>query len=127
MPVSSLLHVDRSAAISSQHKSSLRQANAAITRGDIEGFLAYCTDDIQWTTVGESTLDGKEAVRQLMADAYAEPPVFTVDHLIAEEDFVIALGSITVKAADGTETRYAYSDAWRFHDGKMAELRAFVI
>ncbi|MCD9006933.1 nuclear transport factor 2 family protein [Luteimonas sp. XNQY3] len=113
--------------MSNQHKSSLRQANAAITRGDIEGFLAYCTDDIQWTTVGESTLDGKEAVRQWMADAYAEPPVFTVDHLIAEEDFVIALGSITGKAADGTETRHAYSDVWRFHDGKMAELRAFVI
>lgn len=113
--------------MSNQHKSSLRQANAAIARGDIEGFLAYCTDDIQWTTVGGSTLDGKDAVREWMTDAYVEPPVFTVDHLIAEEDFVIALGSITVKAADGTETRHAYSDAWRFHDGKMAELRAFVI
>ena len=113
--------------MSSQHKSSLRQANAAMTRGDIEGFLAYCTDDIQWTTVGESTLDGKEAVRQWMAGAYAEPPVFSVDHLIAEEDFVIALGSIIGTAADGTETRQAYSDVWRFHDGKMAELRAFVI
>ncbi|MDR6990722.1 nuclear transport factor 2 family protein [Luteimonas sp. 3794] len=113
--------------MSNQHKSALRQANAAISRGDIEGFLAYCTDDIQWTTVGVSTLDGKDAVRAWMADAYAQPPVFTVDHLIAEEDFVIALGGITATAADGSQTRHAYSDVWRFHDGKMAELRAFVI
>lgn len=113
--------------MSHQHKTTLRQANAALTRGDIDGFLAYCTDDIQWTTVGASTLDGKAAVRAWMVDAYVEPPQFTVDDLIAEDDFVIALGSLTVRQADGVETRYAYSDVWRFHDGRMAELRAFVI
>jgi len=113
--------------MSHQHKTSLRQANAAITRGDIEGFLAYCTDDIQWTTVGGPTLDGKAAVRAWMTDAYAEPPVFTVDHLIAEDDFVIALGSIAGKDAEGRDVRHAYSDVWRFQDGRMAELRAFVV
>lgn len=37
-----------------------------------------------------------------------------VNHLIAEEDFVVALASITAKRTDGTETRYAYSGLWRF-------------
>ena len=28
---------------------------AAVSAGDNEGFLAHCTDDIRWTTVGEGT------------------------------------------------------------------------
>ncbi len=48
-------------------------------------------------------------------------------HLIAEGDFVKAVGNITMKDEDGKEAHYAYCDVWRFRDGKMVELRAFVI
>ena len=105
----------------------LEKANAAITEGDHEGFLSCCTDDTQWTFVGDRTLQGKEAVRQWMATAYAEPPRFMVDNLIAGGDFVTALGRIRLKDEVGETADYAYCDVWRFRDGKMAELKAFVI
>jgi ketosteroid isomerase-like protein len=109
------------------NKTILEQANAAITAGDYEGFLAHCTDDTQWTFVGEQTLRGKPAVRQWMATAYQEPPRFKVEQLIAEADFVTALGTILLPDAQGRLMEHAYCDVWRFRAGKLAELRAFVI
>ena len=113
--------------MSEENKATLTKANAAITEGDHEGFLSFCTDDTEWTFVGERTLKGKEAVRQWMATAYLEPPKFEVDLLIAEGDFLIALGEITMKDEEGKEARYSYCDVWRFRGGQMCELRAFVI
>ena len=109
------------------NKQILEEANAAITKGDYEGFLISCTDDTTWTFVGEQTLQGKEAVREYMAATYLEPPKFMVEQLIAEGDFVTALGKIDMKDATGEMASYAYCDVWRFRDGKMAELTAFVI
>ncbi|GGF18132.1 hypothetical protein GCM10011383_32030 [Hymenobacter cavernae] len=99
----------------------------AIKAGDYEGFLSFCTDDTEWTFVGQQTLHGKEAVRNWMATAYEKPPTFLVKHFIAEDDFVTALGTITLPDEEGTEADHAYCDIWRFRDGKMAELTAFVI
>ena len=109
------------------NKAILEKANAAITKGDYEGFLSFCTDDTEWVFVGDQTLRGKEAVRQYMAVAYVEPPTFVVENLIAEGEFVTALGQISMKDKDETTIDYAYCDVWRFRDGKMAELKAFVI
>jgi len=109
------------------NKGVLEEANAAVTRGDYEGFMSYCANDTLWTFVGDTTLRGKEAVRQWMATAYKEPPTPTVSHLIAEGDFVTALGDVTMRDEDGRTALHSYCDVWRFRDGKMAELRAFVI
>lgn len=105
----------------------LQKANAEIDRGNIEGFLAFCADDIVWTSVGEKPIRGKDALRRWMATAYAEPPTFTVTHSIAEGDHLAVLGDIMVKGDDGKAVRNAYCDVWRFRDGQMVELQAFVI
>lgn len=110
-----------------QHKAILEKANAAIVQGDYEGFLALCTEDTEWTFVGDRTLSGKEAVRQWMGSAYTKPPRFEVHRLIAEDDIVTALGEITLKDEAGKHARHAYCDVWRFREGKMAALHAFVI
>ncbi len=109
------------------NKAILEKANAAIVAGDNEGFLALCTDDIVWTAVGESRLQGKQAVREWMKTAYAEPPEFTVKQMVAEGDFVVALGDIVATDANGRPQQNAYSAVWRFRDGKMVELKAFVV
>jgi len=113
--------------MSELNKNVLQQANAAVSRGDNEGFLAYCTEDLVWSTVGGDTLRGKEAVRAWMVDGYAEPPTFTVRELIAEGDMVAALGDIESTGDDGQPVQNAYCDVWRLRDGKLAELRAFVV
>jgi ketosteroid isomerase-like protein len=109
------------------NKSILEKANAAITKGDNEGFLMFCTEDTHWTFMGDKILRGKEAVRKWMATTYKEPPGFMVSNLIAEGDFVIAIGEIEMKDEDGKMVHSSYCDVWRFRDGKMAELKAFVV
>ncbi|MGO4293010.1 nuclear transport factor 2 family protein [Chitinophaga sp. RAB17] len=109
------------------NKTILEKANAAITEGNYEEFLSFCTEDTVWTFVGDRVLQGKEAVRQYMATAYVEPPKFMVENLIAEGEYVTAIGQISMKDEEGIMVDYAYCDVWRFRDGKMAELKAFVI
>lgn len=109
------------------NKAILEAANAAVAEGNYECFLSFCADDTAWTFVGDTTLQGKQAVRQWFATTYREPPKNVVAHLIAEGDFVTAVGDITTKDEDGKETHSSYCDVWRFRDGKLVELRAFVI
>lgn len=109
------------------NKATLQKANTAVAAGDNEGFLLFCTEDTEWTFVGDKTLQGKEAVRQYMAKAYLEPPKFMVENLIAEGEFVTAIGKISMKDEEGKMTDYSYCDVWHFRDGKMAGLKAFVI
>lgn len=109
------------------HKQILQKANAAIMKGDYEGFLKFCTEDTEWTFVGDRTIKGKEAVRQWMATAYREPPRFEVHQMLADREFVAALGEITLKDDVGKDVRHAYCDVWRFRDGRMAGLQAFVV
>lgn len=109
------------------NKRILKKANEAISRGDHEEFLKFCTEDTVWTFIGDRKLIGKEAVRKYMAASYINPPKFDMKNLIAENDFVTVVGNITLPNEEGKMTDYAYCDVWRFRDGKMAELMAFVI
>ncbi|MCU7619342.1 nuclear transport factor 2 family protein [Chryseobacterium sp. PBS4-4] len=109
------------------NKTILKQANAAVTEGDYETFLTYCSEDTKWNFVGDQELIGKAEVRKYMKTAYIEPPEFMVGHLIAEGDFVTAVGKISLKTEDGKWKEYSYCDIWKFKDGKMSELTAFVI
>ena len=49
--------------MTASNKDTLLRANASMTRGDYEGFLSLCTEDTQWTFVGDRTLEGKVVVR----------------------------------------------------------------
>lgn len=109
------------------NKQRLEKANALVANGDHEGFLSYCTEDTEWTFMGDQVLKGKEAVRQYMAKAYKEPPVFKVENLIAEGDYVTAIGKISLKNERGELVHYDYCDVWQFREGKMANLKAFVM
>lgn len=113
--------------MSEKNKAILEEANAAVAAGDYEGFMAFVADDTEWTFVGDKKLKGKEAVCQWITTEYVEPPENKVAHLIAEGDFLTAVGDLTMKEKDGQTAHYSYCDVWRFRDGKMVELKAFVI
>jgi uncharacterized protein (TIGR02246 family) len=113
--------------VSKTNKDILEKGNAAITAGDFEGFLTLCTEDTVWTFEGDRTLRGKAAVREWMKTTYQELPKFKVHRMIAEGDFLAALGEITLKDDEGKAVQHSYCDVWRFREGKMAELQAFVI
>ncbi|WP_294288227.1 nuclear transport factor 2 family protein [uncultured Chryseobacterium sp.] len=105
----------------------LNEANEFVKLGNYENFLAYCTEDTQWGFIGERILSGKEEVRKYMQEFYREPPVFSVDTTIENGDFVAVTGEITLKDKNGIDHHYEYCDVWRFENGKIAALKAYVI
>lgn len=113
--------------MSETNKIILQKANEAVSKGDYEEFLQYCTDDTKWIFVGDQILNGKEAVRKWMYNEYIEPPQNDVESLIAENEYITAIGKISVMKENGESIKYSYCDVWKFCDGKMAELMAFVI
>lgn len=108
------------------NKQILEKANSAISKGRYEEFLSFCTEDTVWNFIGDQTLEGKDAVRKYMEQTYIEPPTFDVEKLVAEDDFVIAIGTIWIKDENNEVNAYEYCDVWRFLDGKMSALKAFV-
>ncbi len=113
--------------MSNTHKEILTKANEAIAQRDFDGFLVHCTDDTVWNFVGERTLRGKDAVRRWMAETYKEPPRFSVREMIAEGEYLAVLGEITLQDENARERTSSYCDVWRFENGRLAELNAFVI
>jgi len=109
------------------NKALLKKANDALQKGDICTFLSFCTDDTEWVFVGEKTLKGKEAVKQYLEESYTETTKFKIERMIEEDDFVMQVGEISFENKDGEVESYLASDIWRFENGKMAELKAFVI
>jgi ketosteroid isomerase-like protein len=109
------------------NKKILQIANEALLRGDNEGFLKHCSEDVVWDFVGDTILKGKDAVREWMTENYKETPRFEVTHIIAEDDLVNLMGTSFAKDELGNDVLYEACDVWRFRDGKMVELKAFVI
>lgn len=114
--------------MSARNKETVKKVNAAFAENDMEGFLSFCADDIEWTMVGDKSVKGKEAIRAWMDSMkMKEPPKFTVDTVIAEGDSVAAHGSMTMKDEDGKTVPYAYCDLYRFRDARIVALTSFVI
>jgi len=113
--------------MSQAYKQILEKLNAAILELDFDAALELCTDDTEWTFEGNKTLKGKKAVRQWMETDYREPPDFKLHRTVAEGNYLVAIGEIMVKDHQGKSVLHNYADVWRFRDGLMAELRAFVV
>lgn len=113
--------------MSDAHKRMVQQVNDAFAAGDTEKFLSLCAEDVVWTIAGEETVEGKAAVRKWMGTMEGEPPKLTVEAIIAEGDRAMAQGRMMMKGSSGAEESYVYCDVYRFRDGQIAELTAFVV
>jgi len=113
--------------MSEKNKEIVAKADAAFAKGNIEGFLSLCAEDVEWTMVGEKVVKGKGAIRQWLESMKSEPPKLTVGKVIAEGDFAAAYGDMTMKDKDGKIIPFSYCDVYRFRDDKIVELRSFVV
>lgn len=117
--------------MSDKNKEIVEKANALVAEGKTDEFLLLFAEDAEWTLLADTPIitKGREAIRAFMASSSpegSEPPKFTVDKLIAEGDFVVANGDMTMKNKDGETVPYAYCDIYRIQDDKIAELRTFI-
>ena len=114
--------------MSQENKQIVEQINKAFAEGNAEGFLEGCAEDVVWSLEGERSFKGVAAIREFMSQMEgAAPPKFSVDKIIAEGDSVICYGEMTMEGAEEYAGKYSYCDAYTLANGKVAELRSFVV
>lgn len=101
------------------------KANKALAEGNYDEFISYCTEEIKWENVGESTFHGKAELLRYISSAY-DGLVFTTENHIKEKDFVVELGQIVFEK-NGESKKSSYCDVWRFKDRLISQVTSFVI
>ena len=109
-------------------KNIVEQINDAFAGNNLEKVLSFCSDDLVWTMVGDTTVKGKDAIRKWMASMDPEPPHFTIQQVVAEGDLVVTRGDMIMKTKKESKAHaYSFCDIYRFQGDRVAELTAFVI
>jgi uncharacterized protein len=114
--------------MSADRKNIVEQINAAFAENNLEKVLSFCTDDLVWTMVGDTTVKGKDAIRRWIGSMNPQPPQLMIQQIVAEGDVAIARGDMIMKdSTDGIAHTYSFCDVYRFAGDRVAELIAFVI
>jgi|SRR5690606_17224595 len=100
-------------------------ANKALAEGSYDEFITYCTEDIKWENIGNSTIHGKIELLKYISSAY-DGVVFTTEKYIKEKDVVVELGQIVFEK-NGESKKSSYCDIWNFKDGLIHQVTSFVI
>lgn len=116
------------------NKQLVRDTWAAVTRGDIEGFMSRLADDVTWTFFGShrfaGTFCGKdELVSKLFAplgEVLADGIKVHVDTLTAEGDRVVMEARGEASAKDGRPYNNNYCIVITVRDGKVAQVREYL-
>ncbi len=111
------------------YKDIIQKVNDAFATGKTDAFLDLCSEDVKWTIVGDQVIEGKDALKTFLSAMNGEePPRFTMDAFIADENSAMARGSMTMIEKEGCEGTYEYCDIYTFNgDGEISELRTFIV
>ena len=52
----------------------VQRINQGFAENNLEKVLLFCRDDLIWTMVGDTTVKGKESIREWMASMDPQPP-----------------------------------------------------
>jgi hypothetical protein len=109
-------------------KEIVQRINEGFRDNNVEKVLSFCTDDLTWTMVGDTTVRGKDAIRKWMASMDPQPPKFTIQQTVAEGDVVVTRGDMLMQQTkNGPWIPFTFCDIYRFAGDKVGELTAFVI
>jgi hypothetical protein len=117
-----------------QNKEIVRRAIAALSRGDMEGFLAEAADEVTLTVMGSmfSPIQGKQKVlkglrNSLVARLERGGAIdMTIDTLIAEGDYVAEQARGKARTKDGKDYNNTYCRVWRITDGKIRAMQEYL-
>ena len=107
---------------------------AAISAGDLEGFLSHLNEDIRWTFFGThpyaGTFAGKEDITKRLLSSLAEqlegPIKVHVKNVIAEGNQVVVEAQGESRAKNGMDYNNVYCLVLRLVDGKISEIHEYL-
>jgi ketosteroid isomerase-like protein len=120
--------------MSEENETTVRDAVAAFNRGDLDAWLEYFTDDIDYRAVegapdDHGPIEGKDALRAYVEDwretfdDFRTEPTELID---AGEDRAIAVMRISGRARlSGVEVNLTFAVVYTLRDGKVARGREY--
>ena len=117
-----------------QNKEIVRRAIAAISRGDLDGFMADAADDVTLSVMGTMfpPIQGKQKVLKGLRNALAArlenggAIAMTIEHLIAEGGYVAEQSHGKARTKDGKDYNNTYCRVWRITDGKIRAMQEYL-
>ena len=118
-----------------KNKNIVREAYAAISKGDAERFLGFLRDDIEWYFIGShrfsGTMKGKEQIIEelfsVLGDELEEDGIrLEIRQLIAEGNKVVAEMLGTARSTAGKDYNNTYNLILTLKDGLITEIREYL-
>lgn len=117
-----------------ENKQLVRDTWGAVSKGDVEGFMARLADDVTWTFFGShrfaGTFCGKdELVAKLFAplgEVLADGIKVHIDTLTAEGERVVLEARGEAQTKDGRAYNNSYCIVVTLRDGKVSQVREYL-
>lgn len=113
----------------------VKEVYSRFAEGDIKGFLALCSDDIEWVVNGPVTLEKCQAFKghkgvqdflNILGDSW-EFSTFTPQQFIANEQTVVVLGEETgIDKKSNLKFENRWSHVFDVRDGQIIRFREFL-
>lgn len=116
------------------HAALVRRMYAALSSGDVDGFLECLHEDVRWTVMGETALSGTYAGKRAVVDEllgafpryFREGLTVHVDAVHAADDHVVAELRAELVTHSGEPYRNRYCIVYRVEDGRVREMREYL-
>ena len=116
-----------------ENKKIVESFYAAGNRGDFDACVALISDDVTWTNMGSTSLSGTyrgkaELMERLLGPLFGQLKAgisSSIDNLIGEADYVVALTSGTAETTDGRPYNNKYCQIIRIQNGKFIEVTEY--
>lgn len=106
----------------------IRKVNDAFASGDTDTILSYLTDDVRWDINGNLAAVGKEEFRkEINNEAFEGLPVITTLTEVEDEEHVAVEGTVQCRRKDGGILDAYFFDIYRLENGKIKEMRSYVV
>lgn len=117
-----------------QNKEIVRRAIAAISRGDLDGFMGDAADDVTLQVMGTvfPPIHGKPKVLKGLRNALAArlengvAIAMTIENLLADGEYVAEQSHGKARTKDGKDYNNTYCRVWRITNGKIAMMQEYL-
>ncbi|MEP6684621.1 MAG: nuclear transport factor 2 family protein [Parafilimonas sp.] len=106
----------------------VRKMNDGFVKGDMEKMMQHFATDVRWNVIGASTLINKKVFKKDVNNKYfIGLPTLKIKNEIQQGDWVAVEGEVLCKKNDGSMLHALFFDVYRLENGKIKELRSYVI
>ena len=118
---------DKTKAMEATQEVIVRNVNDAFKNNDIPAFLSYCTRDIRWNIIGQSSTQGKDSILQMMAATPGECPDIAIDTIFSAANKTACTGTFTMVKNEGENERFHFCDIYEFKEDEIQTLDSYVV